>query len=78
MEGKYIKKINAPFQVEWQPFPFVPDAQGMFTLVKQIREGLEMYCICTSSNALWEGAKEKMKFIHYIVGVESNRFSIHQ
>lgn len=31
-------------------------------MVEQIREGLEMYCICTSSNALGEGAKEKMKF----------------
>lgn len=55
-----LKKLL--FQVAWQPFPFVPVAQGMFTLVEQIREGLEMYCICTSSNALGYGAKEKMKF----------------
>lgn len=59
-DGQHLKKLL--FQVAWQPFPFVPVAQGMFRLVEQIREGLEMYCVCTSSNALGYGAKEKMKF----------------
>lgn len=61
-----ILKKNAPFQVARQPFPFVPDAQGMFTLVEQIREWLETCCIYTSSNALGEGAKEKMKFYSFV------------
>lgn len=52
-----------PFQVPQQLFPFVSDAHTLFTLVEQISEGLEMmYFICTSSNALGKGGKEKMKF----------------
>ncbi len=54
--------FNAPFQVPWQLFLLVPDAQGTFTLVEQTSEGLEMYFICTSNNALGEGGKEIMKF----------------
>lgn len=57
------KTFFLPFQVPQQLFPFVSDAHGLFTLVEQISEGLEMmYLICTSSNALGKGGKEKMKF----------------